>query len=71
MALGKLRIGTLELDGDFTMADLKTLSVYDLIVRGNITIDGAFTVNGSFVIEKRTDNPTAPEIGQMWYRTDL
>lgn len=25
----------------------------------------------NFVLDKRTEDPSSPEVGQMWYRTDL
>lgn len=71
MATGKLRVSVLELDGNMTMYDLKTLSVYDLIIRNSITVNGTLNVDGPFIIETRTSDPQSPENGRIWLRTDL
>jgi hypothetical protein len=41
------------------------------IINGDTQVEGVLDAKGGFKLEVRTDDPTEPEIGRMWFREDL
>ncbi len=52
------------LSGNFGIG--ATSTIYKLEIYGGVT-----KTTGGLIIETRTDDPTNPETGRMWLRTDL
>lgn len=41
------------------------------IIQGALDVTDKIRAKGGLVLEKKQSDPSNPEIGQIWYRTDL